>query len=78
MAHHHHHNTRSTRTTTTTRRRGLFGRKKVHHQKRKPTIGDKIAGAMKKLKGSLTHNPAEKAAGTRRMRGTDGRGSHRY
>ncbi|PSR76858.1 hypothetical protein BD289DRAFT_378435 [Coniella lustricola] len=85
MAHHHHHNTRSTRTTTrttttTTRRRGggLFGRKKVHHQKRKPTMGDKIAGAMKKLKGTITHNPAEKAAGTRRMHGTDGRGSHRY
>lgn len=54
MAHH------TTRTTTTTRRHGLFGRRKVHHQKRKPTVGDKIAGAMKKLKGSIMHNPGEK------------------
>lgn len=53
----HHHNTRS---TTTTRRHGLFGRRKVHHQKRKATVGDKIAGAMKKLKGTIMHNPGEK------------------
>ncbi|KAJ9141677.1 hypothetical protein NKR23_g7751 [Pleurostoma richardsiae] len=72
MAHRTHHTT----TTTTTRRRGLFSRP-VHHQKRKPSIGDKISGAFLKLKGSLTGRPGEKAAGTRRMRGTDGRGSHR-
>ncbi|KAH8671373.1 hypothetical protein BX600DRAFT_548364 [Xylariales sp. PMI_506] len=88
--HHHNYNTRTTTrrhglfgghrtqrtTTTTTRRHGLFGHK-VHHQKRKPTLGDKISGAMLKLKGTLTHRPGEKAAGTRRMHGTDGRGSHR-
>ncbi|KAJ4416256.1 hypothetical protein N0V82_006860 [Gnomoniopsis sp. IMI 355080] len=75
----HHGTTRTTRTTTTTtRRHGLFGRRKVHHQKRKPTMGDKIAGAMKKLKGTIMRRPGEKAAGTRRMHGTDGRGSHRY
>lgn len=56
----HHH---TTRTTTTTRRRGLFGRRhRVHHQKRKPTVGDKIAGAMKKLKGTIMRNPAEKVS----------------
>ncbi|KAM3072330.1 hypothetical protein ACMFMG_009139 [Clarireedia jacksonii] len=48
----------------------------VHHHHRKPSLGDKISGAMLKLKGSLTHRPGVKAAGTRRMRGTDGRGSH--
>ncbi|KAH6652785.1 hypothetical protein BKA67DRAFT_659458 [Truncatella angustata] len=65
-------------TTTTTTRRGIFGRKHVvHHQQRKPSLGDKISGAMLKLKGSLTHRPGQKAAGTRRMHGTDGRGSHR-
>ncbi|EOO03472.1 hypothetical protein UCRPA7_949 [Phaeoacremonium minimum UCRPA7] len=73
----HHHTT----TTTTTRRRGLFSSRRqpvvVHHQKRHATLGDKISGAFLKLKGSLTGRPGEKAAGTRRMRGTDGRGSHR-
>jgi len=49
----------------------------VHHHKRHVSIGDKLSGAMLKLKGSLTHRPAVKAAGTRRMHGTDGRGSHR-
>lgn len=45
--------------TTTTQRRGLF-RRKVHHQKRHATLGDKIAGGLKKLKGTLTRNPAVK------------------
>lgn len=48
-------------TTTTTQRRGLFGQKKVvHHQKRHATMGDKISGAMLKLKGSLTRRPGQK------------------
>jgi hypothetical protein len=80
-------------TTTAPRRaprRSVFGRRRahvthtththaapVHHQKRRPSIGDKISGALLKLKGSLTRRPGQKAAGTRRMRGTDGRGSHR-
>ncbi|EAW15341.1 uncharacterized protein ACLA_060080 [Aspergillus clavatus NRRL 1] len=49
----------------------------AHHHRRKVSLGDKVSGAMLKLKGSLTHRPAVKAAGTRRMHGTDGRGSHR-
>ncbi|KAI1258631.1 hypothetical protein F5Y18DRAFT_341807 [Xylariaceae sp. FL1019] len=70
----HHHTT----TTTTTQRHGLFSRSKpVHHQKRHATIGDKVSGALLKLKGTLTHRPGQKAAGTRRMHGTDGRGSRR-
>ncbi|KAJ8067674.1 hypothetical protein OCU04_003281 [Sclerotinia nivalis] len=48
----------------------------VHHHHRKPSMGDKISGALLKLRGSLTRRPGLKAAGTRRMRGTDGRGSH--
>ncbi|KAH7011746.1 hypothetical protein EDB80DRAFT_399808 [Ilyonectria destructans] len=70
-------------TTTTTRERshGLFGKREkvhtVHHQHRKPTMKDKVSGALLKLKGSLTHRPAVKAAGTRRMHGTDGRGARR-
>ncbi|KAK0635645.1 hypothetical protein B0T17DRAFT_51103 [Bombardia bombarda] len=49
----------------------------VHHQKRHATLGDKISGALLRLKGSLTGRPGVKAAGTRRMHGTDGRGSRR-
>ncbi|QYT05603.1 hypothetical protein H0G86_012491 [Trichoderma simmonsii] len=77
----HHHTT----TTTTARpyRRSIFSRRtprttrapRVHHQ-RKPTLKDKVSGALLKLRGSLTRRPGVKAAGTRRMRGTDGRGSH--
>jgi hypothetical protein len=64
-------------------------------QKRKPTIGDKVSGAMMNLKGTVTGKPGVKVnpngrkqiacsvansllqgAGTRRMNGTDGKGSH--
>ncbi|KAF3937865.1 hypothetical protein ABW19_dt0208009 [Dactylella cylindrospora] len=50
----------------------------VHHQKRKPTLGDKVTGALIRLKGTLTGRPGVKAAGTRRQRGTDGRGRRRH
>ncbi|PBP19479.1 hypothetical protein BUE80_DR009735 [Diplocarpon rosae] len=85
--------TRTTKTTTTvepgaqrpvhTSRWGGYRRTAAHtttpgvHHKRHVTIGDKISGAIMKLKGSLTGRPGVKAAGTRRMHGTDGRGSHR-
>ncbi|KAH7025991.1 uncharacterized protein B0I36DRAFT_386347 [Microdochium trichocladiopsis] len=85
--------TRHTTTTTTRRRGGLFSGSHskparthrthhttaapVHHHKRKTTLKDKVSGAMLKLKGTLTHRPAQKAAGTKRMHGTDGRGSRR-
>ena len=48
----------------------------VTHHQRHPTIGDKISGFGKRVMGSLTGRPGKKAAGTRQMRGTDGRGSH--
>lgn len=48
-----------------------------HTQHRRASIGDKISGAFMKLQGTLTRRPGLKAAGTRRMHGTDGRGSHR-
>ncbi|KAH8155481.1 uncharacterized protein LAJ45_00491 [Morchella importuna] len=69
--------TTTTTTTTTTRRTHRGGAAApVHQQRRRPSIGDKISGALMKLRGSLTRRPGMKAAGTRRMRGTDGRGSH--
>ena len=68
---HHHTNHRTGAASTTTTGTAH------HHHKRHATMGDKISGAMLKMKGSLTHRPGEKAAGTRRMHGTDGRGSRR-
>ncbi|RYO96197.1 hypothetical protein DL763_003324 [Monosporascus cannonballus] len=70
------HGTRTT--ATTTRGIGHTGHTApVRHQKRHAGIGDKISGAMLRLKGTITGRPGEKAAGTRRMDGTDGRGSRR-
>ena len=78
--------TRAPRTTTATPVRTKRGVGKRHTPRttaatttprRKTSVGDKVSGAMLKLKGSLTHRPGEKAAGTRRMRGTDGKGSRR-
>ena len=70
----------TTRGATTTRRRGLTGRRRragrpvvATRRKRRPSIGDKISGALLKIRGSLTRRPGLKAAGTRRERGTDGR-----
>ncbi|OCK80904.1 hypothetical protein K432DRAFT_296759 [Lepidopterella palustris CBS 459.81] len=71
--------TTTTKTTRTTRNRhattGVAGTMGVHH-KRRASFGDKVSGAMMRLRGSLTRRPGLKAAGTRRMHGTDGRGSH--
>ena len=71
-----HHHTTTTTTTTRAPRRGLFSRRPVRQQ-RKPTMKDKVAGALTRLRGSLTGRPGVKAAGTRRAHGTDGRGSTR-
>ncbi|CAD0095302.1 unnamed protein product, partial [Aureobasidium vineae] len=65
----------STRHTTGRRTAGTTtGTTRV--QKRKPTVGDKVSGAMMNLKGTVTGKPGVKGAGTRRMNGTDGKGSH--
>jgi hypothetical protein len=65
----HHKNKRA--------RRGAGGVGNGAVARRHVSMGDKISGAMMKLKGSILHRPGVKAAGTRRMHGTDGRGSHR-
>ncbi|SPJ88971.1 uncharacterized protein FTOL_12866 [Fusarium torulosum] len=83
-----HRHTTTTTTTTTKPRRGMFGggagrrthattthAAPVHHHQRRPSMKDKVSGALLKLKGSLTRRPGVKAAGTRRMHGTDGRGA---
>ncbi|KAI9681136.1 MAG: hypothetical protein M1817_002418 [Caeruleum heppii] len=78
------HSATSTTTTTTTRTHHTTRHHNhgptaapVHHHRRRPSLGDKVSGAMLKLKGTLTGRRGQKAAGTRRMHGTDGRGSHR-
>ena len=66
--------TTTTTTTKTTRHNGHGATATpVHHHKRKASMGDKVSGALLKLRGSLTGRPGVKAAGTRRMHGTDGR-----
>lgn len=37
----------------------------VHHQRRKPSMGDKLSGALTKMKGSATHKPGVKVIFTR-------------
>ncbi|KAI9796547.1 MAG: hypothetical protein M1833_006111 [Piccolia ochrophora] len=64
-----HHGTAHHGTTHTTAARPGQRRRKV-------SLGDKVSGALLKLKGTLTHRPGQKAAGTRRMHGTDGRATH--
>ncbi|EXJ61424.1 uncharacterized protein A1O5_11739 [Cladophialophora psammophila CBS 110553] len=45
------------------------------HHKRKPTLADKVEGAVEKVVGIVEGKPGKKAAGTKKMRGTDGKGS---
>ncbi|KAK6954280.1 hypothetical protein Daesc_004247 [Daldinia eschscholtzii] len=63
----HHHTGINKRTGAT--------RAPATHHKRKPHLKDKIEGAAEKLVGTITRRPGKKAAGTRKMRGTDGKGS---
>lgn len=45
------------------------------HHKRKASLKDKVEGALEKAEGKVTRKPGKKAAGTKKMRGTDGKGS---
>ncbi|KAF9738753.1 hypothetical protein PMIN06_008959 [Paraphaeosphaeria minitans] len=69
--------TKTTRTTPSAGRHGASTTTAHHHHKRHATVGDKVSGALMKLRGSLTRRPGLKAAGTRRMHGTDGRNARR-
>jgi hypothetical protein len=72
-----HHITRRSRRTYHTQPEVTLAAAPVHHQGRRPSLSDKVTGAILKLKGSITNRPGQKAAGTRRMHGTDGRGIRR-
>lgn len=45
------------------------------HHKRKAGVSDKVKGALEKAEGAVTRKPGKKAAGTKKMHGTDGKGS---
>lgn len=43
------------------------------HHKRKPSIKDKVEGAVEKVVGKIEGKPGKEGAGTKKMRGTDGK-----
>lgn len=72
--------TRKTGTKKATGRKSTTGagvkkRAPNTHHKRKPHLKDKVGGALEKAEGAVLHKPGKKAAGTKKMRGTDGKNS---
>ncbi|CAD6580327.1 MAG: hypothetical protein ASARMPREDX12_009522 [Alectoria sarmentosa] len=49
----------------------------VTKNKRTPTVADKGKGVVEKAVGTVEGKPAKKAAGTKKTKGTDGKGSAR-
>ncbi|KAL6241355.1 hypothetical protein RBB50_011619 [Rhinocladiella similis] len=45
------------------------------HHKRKPSVKDKVEGAVEKVIGTVERKPAKKAAATKKIKGTDGKNS---
>ncbi len=69
---------RGTTKANTSKPRSTAGVKKrapASHHKRKPSIKDKIEGATEKIIGKIEGKPGKEAAGTKKMRGTDGKGA---
>ncbi|KAL8855625.1 MAG: hypothetical protein Q9178_007714 [Gyalolechia marmorata] len=64
---------KKTATTTTTAKKGAP--KTVN--KREPSLLDKVVGVKDKIVGTLEGKPGKKAAGTKKIRGTDGKGATR-
>lgn len=73
VGHHNHHGTTGTTTTTGTTSAGTMGTRRrnhhtttntapAHHHRRRPSLGDKVSGAMMRMKGSLTRRPGEKVS----------------
>ena len=52
---------------------GVKKRAPATHHKRKASVKDKVEGALEKVEGSVTRKPGKKAAGTKKIRGTDGK-----
>jgi hypothetical protein len=45
------------------------------HHKRKSHVSDKVEGVADKVVGTVTRQPGKKAAGTKKIKGTDGKNS---
>ena len=45
------------------------------HHKRKPSVKDKVEGAVEKVEGMVTDKPTKKSAGTKKMKGADAKNS---
>jgi len=45
------------------------------HHKRKPSLKDKVEGVVEKVEGAVENKPGKKVAGTKKIRGTDGKNS---
>ena len=64
-------------TTTGTKKTAGVTKKRAPntHHKRKPSLKDKVEGAVEKIEGIIENKPGKKAAGTKKMKGTDGKNS---
>jgi hypothetical protein len=63
-----------TTTTKATTKKTTTGRvAKPKTQKRKPSVKDKVEGALEKAEGAILNKPGKKAAGTKKAKGTDGK-----
>ncbi|KAK5102760.1 hypothetical protein LTS08_003560 [Lithohypha guttulata] len=72
---------KATSTSTTTTKKSTTGagvtKKRAPNtsHKRQPHLKDKVEGALEKAEGTITNKPGKKAAGAKKMRGTDGKGA---
>lgn len=68
--------TKKRKTGTTTKKAAVPKARAANtHHKRKPSLKDKVEGAVEKIEGVIEGKPGKKAAGTKKMRGTDGKNS---
>ncbi|RPB01942.1 hypothetical protein L873DRAFT_565252 [Choiromyces venosus 120613-1] len=69
--------TGTTKKTSSHRTGAGVSKKRPSHHKRKPHLSDKLEGALLKVEGTLTGRSGVKAAGTKKLHGTDGKGAKR-
>ncbi|KUJ20492.1 uncharacterized protein LY89DRAFT_682216 [Mollisia scopiformis] len=63
---------RGPKTTTTKAAKPTGVTKKKAAPAKKTSVADKAKGVVKKVEGTVTGNPEKKAAGTKKIKGTDG------
>lgn len=61
------------RTKKSTTGAGVKKRAPATHHKRKTSLKDKVEGVVEKAVGTVERKPGKKAAGTKKIRGTDGK-----